>query len=899
MKTLPWKNHWHAPTAARLFAVLTLAAVSASGQYPDPAQKKLLSRAQSGFAFNAFGDAVAISDRFVLVGEYANDDKGDNAGAAYLFDARSGRYLRKLTAGSRARNFASFGGSVALSGALTVIGAAGHDGGRGAAYLLQAGSGRLRRELTAPDGAPNDFFGGAVALNADLVLVGASSKDSARGAAYLFDARSGTFLRMLAPSDPANGDTFGRAVALCGPLALIAAPGKDSQRGAAYLFDARSGQQLFKLTASDAAAGDYFGDSLAISGGRVLIGAPSKASGTGAVYVFETSSGAELRKIVSGVTDGYFGYSVALEGELALIGADSEETGRGAAYLYHAGRGDFLARIVAPDRAEFENFGSSMALSSERAVVGKNGDAERGHGAGAAYLCQPLAAPLTMQPVAVRGGNVSGGSGEQWAAFSQVRIKPNDRAALLASLSGAGTGGGRHRAVWHEISGVEGALALRSNHTDVGGGLRASRVLDLRTNHHGVVLMHAELRGSGVNAGNRQALLRHDVTGPQVIARGGTEFSGVFAGVVPRSFTQVVQSGPSEDQIAASVRLQRGLHGVTSANDRAICVFNHHGALLGQPYRANGPVNGGGTLGQPADRVAQSYGMAFCAFSGAWFPADGSSARRANFYSDGFSAPVRVATQGAVATGTDGARYRSMLAEGINTNGYTLWRASLARGDGVTSRNDEGLWFSNASGFHLIARKGQEIDPIGRPGVKIARLLRFWPTRGPFQAVMLVRLSGPGINSSCDLALCLWDALAPGSLHVLLQEGEAVEGTDGRRVRVIQRVDVDPVDGRYVVLCSLTGAAAGNQALFWGSTAWGNATTLKVLRQPLLRLHKGRLHLSETGAPVRLRGITLTPALDKTGAGGKGLGQVINLNGSVSVILTFDGKVQEVRTGAP
>ena len=113
--------------------------------------------------------------------------------------------------------------------------------------------------------------------------------------------------------------------------------GGQTDAGAVYVFT-RSGtswSQQAELTASDAAANDGFGSSVALSGDTALVGAAGKTVGgqsdAGAVYVF-TRSGtswtqqAELTASDAAAGDN-FGCSVALSGDTALVGAYSKTVG--------------------------------------------------------------------------------------------------------------------------------------------------------------------------------------------------------------------------------------------------------------------------------------------------------------------------------------------------------------------------------------------------------------------------------------------------------------------------------------------------------------------------------------------------------------------------------------------
>ncbi len=398
------------------YCALLLALLPAPLPAQAPTVTKLLGRATTPQANNEFGSAVAVSDSFLLVGEYLNDDKGENAGAAHLFDARSGKYLRKLTAKDAAEGD-QFGRSVALSGHLALIGASGDDGRKGAAYLFDARTGKQLRKLTASDGAALDQFGISVALSGNLALIGADGDDNYKGAAYLFDARSGIPLATghavpgkLTASDGAALNLFGGSVALSGHLALIGAWGDDDRKGAAYLFDARSGQYLRKFTAADGVALDYFGGSVALSGNLVLIGATGDTDNgdySGSAYLFDARTGVPLA------------------------------TG-------HAVPG----KLTASDGAAGDDFGWSVALSGNLALIGAHWDDDNDFKSGSAYFIRPLAAPLPLVRVATKAALAPGAADANFNAFPQAFINSDGETVLQATLSGKGARGGRNRGVW-------------------------------------------------------------------------------------------------------------------------------------------------------------------------------------------------------------------------------------------------------------------------------------------------------------------------------------------------------------------------------------------------------------------------------------------------------------------
>ena len=175
------------------------------------------------------------------------------------------------------------------------------------------------------------------------------------GAAYVFTRAAGTWTQQaqLVADDGAEEAFFGRSVALSGDTALIGAPGYVSEGGAkagvAYLFTRGPGgvwAHQAKLAAADTAAGDLFGHAVALSDERALVGArwhgaAGKAK-AGAAYVFTRGVGgawAQQDKLTAtdAAAGDEFGTSIALSGETALVGAPYRDTDgkadAGAAYV--------------------------------------------------------------------------------------------------------------------------------------------------------------------------------------------------------------------------------------------------------------------------------------------------------------------------------------------------------------------------------------------------------------------------------------------------------------------------------------------------------------------------------------------------------------------------------------
>ena len=100
----------------------------------------------------------------------------------------------------------------------------------------------------------------------------------------------------------------------------------------------------FKITASDGAIDDEFGKSVSISGDYAVVGARAdgdNGSFSGSAYVFKrtgTSWAQEAKLLPSdGAAYDEFGFSVSISGDYAVVGAvldDNNGSGSGSAYIF-------------------------------------------------------------------------------------------------------------------------------------------------------------------------------------------------------------------------------------------------------------------------------------------------------------------------------------------------------------------------------------------------------------------------------------------------------------------------------------------------------------------------------------------------------------------------------------
>lgn len=332
----------------------------------------------------------------------------------------------KATATHRAAG-SHFGYSVSVSGDYAIVGAPKEStdasGGNaldeaGAAYIFHndGGTWSLVQKIVASDRGAYDYFGWSVSVSGKFAVIGAyfESQDASggntlnsAGSAYIFENTAGTWsqTQKIVASDRQANDYFGYAVAVSGDYLVVGAYGEDHdvagasnmpQSGSAYIFHDNSGTwtEVQKIVASDRAPGDYFGSAVAISGDNVIVGAYRESEDaslantlqySGSAYIFTNNSGtwSQTQKIVANDRefDANFGISVAISGDNAIVGAFKESkntsggdamTGAGAAYIFtnNSGTWSQTQKLIASDRSSGDYFGRGVAIAGNYAIVG-------------------------------------------------------------------------------------------------------------------------------------------------------------------------------------------------------------------------------------------------------------------------------------------------------------------------------------------------------------------------------------------------------------------------------------------------------------------------------------------------------------------------------------------------
>lgn len=300
-------------------------------------------------------------------------------------------------------------------------------------------------KFVAADGASGDYFGLSVALSGDTALVGAHQDDDGgfnTGSVYIFRTISGSWQQTakLTADDAQPNDRFGYCVALSGDTAFIGAHDNHevgTHSGSVYIFRDIDGawQQIAQIVGDDTEALDHFGTSVAVDGDTAIIGAafdPEAGPASGSAYVFRETAGNwhQLAKLIPDDAAEWdqFGRSVAISGDTAVVGAfydDHVGVDCGSAYVFReVGPGTSgwqqVAKLTAADAAAGDLFGWSVAISGGVILVGAHRDDDAGSQSGSAYVFREI-----------------GGVWQQVAKLAAADAAAGDEFGLSVSMNGS------------------------------------------------------------------------------------------------------------------------------------------------------------------------------------------------------------------------------------------------------------------------------------------------------------------------------------------------------------------------------------------------------------------------------------------------------------------------------
>ncbi|MCB1062402.1 MAG: hypothetical protein KDN20_05695 [Verrucomicrobiae bacterium] len=467
-----------------------------------------------------------------------------------------------------------------------------------------------------------------------------------------------------------------------------------------------------------------------------------------------------------------------------------------------------------------------------------------------------------------------------FAYQSQPAINPNGECLFQSRLTGLGATRGRNQAVFSTLANSDPEVIIQSRVGDAFHNLPPGetpiRIADIINNAPFGSLVVANTSGRG----RPQSLFVDNGSLVVKLTGHGDSIDPRFPGAETKAIRDVVGGRVGDVGtfgfpvvFTADSSLANP---VDRTNDTGIVVMDQNGNVLNTDAHEGSPpagLFGGDVYGQFGAPPAICFGDRF-AFSNPVRPGFGGRAFPAVFADNvngGDGQLVALSTQ--MAPGVGQADYRNFLGVGCSDN-QAVYRCTLS-GPDANARNNEGIFREGAG---LLIQKGQEISP-GGPQVK--RIQKTWPI-GNEQFICQSFLRGPGINQSNSSVLFLGQS--DGDFQVLMQTGDPAPGPNpgGAIIRSIQRVDVDPVNGYYVVQAALKNVPPSqNQILCYGQTTLGDDGPNQDERLPNPLIQKGdHLFSTETSGSL-IRGIKLDSFPDRTGVCARGKRQVISSNGDL------------------
>ena len=299
-----------------------------------------------GILHGQFGRSVSITGNYALIGDWYDSDKGEGAGAAYIFKRNGNSWIQvaKLTA-SDGSTLDRFGEPVSVTDSYAIIGARsdnGDDGGSGAAYIFKRHGNTWieTAKLTASDASAIDYFGCSVSMTNHYAIIGNYTES-----AYIFKRQGNAWIETakLTASDTSAEDRFGCNVSITDNYAIVGAHGDDDYgqySGSAYIFKRNrdAWTQVAKLTASDGIAFDGFGSSVSLTDKSAIIGAffPETGDGSGFAYIFKRNgkNWIQVAKLTASDAIAWdsYGTCVSTTNAYAVVGAPGNSLG--AVYIY-------------------------------------------------------------------------------------------------------------------------------------------------------------------------------------------------------------------------------------------------------------------------------------------------------------------------------------------------------------------------------------------------------------------------------------------------------------------------------------------------------------------------------------------------------------------------------------
>jgi len=300
--------------------------------------------------------------------------------------------------------------------------------------LFAAAATATQIKLLADDGARGHEFGQAVSVSGNYAIVGAyknNERGTDSGSAYIFRYDGANWIQeaKLKADDQVSHDYFGYSVSISEQdsecYAVVGAfnnHGNSFGTGSAYVFrrDGTEWIQEAKLTAGDGSRNDYFGYSVSISGSDVIVGAyrdddSGDESGSACMFKRNGTTWTEQSKLTpdDGAAGDNFGRSVSVSGDYAVVGAiydDDRGSNSGTAYVFKRNGDAWIqqTKLTSDDGEKDDFFGFSVSVSGDYVIVGADADDDKGGNSGSAYIFKRDGSQWTQEAKLTASDGASG-----------------------------------------------------------------------------------------------------------------------------------------------------------------------------------------------------------------------------------------------------------------------------------------------------------------------------------------------------------------------------------------------------------------------------------------------------------------------------------------------------------
>ncbi|ETR72136.1 MAG: hypothetical protein OMM_07686, partial [Candidatus Magnetoglobus multicellularis str. Araruama] len=344
-----------------------------------------------------YGSAVAISDKYAIIGSKKDGQVADKGGSAYIYEKIGGQWeLQQKFVGEKDGVGDYLGLSVTLTGNYAFAGASSYnlddshkDVGVVYVYYRQTSGEWVQFQKLVPDpieGTHN--FGTSLAVSNNQLIVGAYGNTSESGKAFIFELdHNNQWIQRhcLEPDEPDIKGRFGNSVDIYENYAIVGAYIGFGYKGAAYIFQKENGswQQKQLMIAPYDDNYSYFGYSVGINNQYAVVSAYGESrngySNAGTVYIYQKN--ADVWELMSELFENdlqksdKFGVSLDLKENILAVGAtkmDSDIVDSGAVFIYWLGNDCYTKqrKIVPGDPITDSLFGSSVSIFGNDILIG-------------------------------------------------------------------------------------------------------------------------------------------------------------------------------------------------------------------------------------------------------------------------------------------------------------------------------------------------------------------------------------------------------------------------------------------------------------------------------------------------------------------------------------------------